>query len=709
MLRSSFILLRVRGIAIGANWSWLFILALVVWSLAAGAFPSTYPGLGDAAYLAMGVVAGVLFFGSILLHELGHAFRALREGMKIDGITLWLLGGVARFKGNFPSAGAEFRIAVAGPIVSFAIAAVFGILTFLGDRVGWSAGIQGVVDYLWRINALVAAFNLVPALPLDGGRILRSWLWHRQANFADATRSAARAGTAFGALLALVGVLNFFSESGGGGLWFIFLGWFLIQAARSEASIGLMETALAGRKVRDVMSPDPQVVDAGTSIAEFLEHIVAQRGHSTYPVVDDGNVVGLVSLRAAGQVEPERRESATVADVMLKDHEVEMVEADAGLMDVIGSIHGGVGRSPVIEDGKPVGVISVADITHALEVENARGLPARSGSRRSGFLVWAVVAALMLGVAGYLYRPPLIVLKPGGTLDVTEDIRISGVPTDDVEGSYLLTSITISRPSGWGLAWAVASGQEIVSRAQVLPPDVPSGEFFREQRDIFDESQMLAAAAAAQSSGLNASIEGGGALVRDVITGSPADGHLRPDDLILQVNRERIGTVSDLQRVVRDEPTGFTFELTIERGGSERSVRLDSEQLSGAPDGTPGLGVVIETVDLDIDLPFDVRFEDRDIGGPSAGLVYALAIADMLDPGDFARGRVVAATGTIDIEGRVGEIGGVNLKAEAARIAGASIFLVPAGQAEGLSADGLRALGVGTLREALRALGVATG
>lgn len=702
-------MLRVRGIAIGANWSWLFILALVVWSLAAGAFPASYPGLSDVAYIVMGVVAGVLFFGSILLHELGHAFRALREGMKIDGITLWLLGGVARFKGNFPSAGAEFRIAVAGPIVSFAIAAVFGILTFLGDRVEWAGEIQGVVDYLWRINALVAAFNLVPALPLDGGRILRSWLWHRQANFADATRSAARAGTAFGALLALVGILNFFSDSGGGGLWFVFLGWFLIQAARSEASVGLMETALAGRKVRDVMSPDPQVVEAGTSIEEFLENIVAQRGHSTYPVVDAERLVGLVSLRAAGQVEPERRDSTTVKDVMLKDHEVEMVEADARLMDVIGSIHGGVGRSPVVEDGKAVGVISIADVTHALEVENARGLPTRSGSRRSGFLVWAVVAALMLGVAGYLYRPPMVVLKPGSTLDVTEGIRITGVPTDDVEGSYLLTSITISRPTGWGLAWALVSGQEVVSRAQVLPPDIPSGEFFRRQRDIFDESQALAAAAAAETSGLNASLEGGGAVVRDVIAGSPADGDLRPGDVILQVNGESIGTVSDLQRVVRDQPTGSRFEITFERNGSERTVRLESEQLSGAPEGTPGLGVVIETLDLDVDLPFEVSFEDRDIGGPSAGLVYALAIADMLDPGDFARGRVVAATGTIDIEGRIGEIGGVDLKAEAARAAGASIFLVPAGQAEGLSADGLRTLGVATLRDALKALGTGTG
>lgn len=703
MLRSSFTLLRIRGISIGAHWSWLFILGLVVWSLAAGVFPSAYPGLGQLTYVVMGISAGLLFFGSILLHELGHAFRALKERMEIDGITLWLLGGVARFKGNFPSAGAEFRIAIAGPLVSFAIAFVFWILSLAGEGIGLAASLVGVADYLWRINAIVAGFNLVPALPLDGGRILRAWLWHRQQSFADATRSAARAGTAFGGLLALVGILNFLAGDGGG-LWFLFLGWFLVQAARSEASIGLMETALAGRKVRDVMSPDPVVVEAGMSIEDFLERVVGMRGHSVYPVTDDGVLVGLVPLRSAGQVAPDQRQMTTVADVMLTGDEVETVDADAELMDVLGSIHSGLGRAPVVVNGRPVGVISVTDVGRAVEVESARGLAARPGARRSGFLVWIITGALMVGVAGYLYRPPLIVLKPGEAIDVSGDIRITGVPTDDIEGSYLLTSITISRPTGWGVVWALAMQEEIVTRDRVLPPDVPSGEYFRQQLEIFDESQLLAAAAAARAAGLDVGLEGGGALVREVISGSPAEGELRPGDVIVEVNGEQIGLVTDLQRVVRADPVGSTFDIRVDREGSERTIELESAQLSGAPEGTPGLGVVIESVDLDVDLPFDVRFEDRDVGGPSAGLVYALAIADILDPDDLARGRIVAATGTIDMDGRVGEIGGIELKAEAARTAGASIFLVPESQTVGRAVDGLEIKGVGSLREALRML-----
>src|SRR3990172_6650138 len=243
-MESSFIFVRVRGIPIGANWSWLFVFALLTWSLGSALFPRTYPGLSGSAYWAMGLVTAILFFGSVLLHELGHAFRALKEGMRIEGITLWLFGGVAKFVGMFPSPGAEFRIAIAGPIVSVALAGGFGVLAFAGRELGWPASTRGVVDYLARINAILVGFNMVPALPLDGGRVLRAWLWHRQRSFSADTVSAARAGRAFGGLLIGLGLLGFFTGAGTGGLWFVFLGWFLLQAAQAEASFALVRQAL---------------------------------------------------------------------------------------------------------------------------------------------------------------------------------------------------------------------------------------------------------------------------------------------------------------------------------------------------------------------------------------------------------------------------------------------------------------------------------
>src|SRR5919108_4352748 len=227
----SFSLGRIAGIRIGVNWSWLVVFALITWSLATGVFPNTNPGLGDGQYVAMGVAAAVLFFTSLLLHELGHALEARREGMEIDGITLWLFGGVAKFRGMFPSAGAEFRIAIAGPLVSL----VLGLL-FLGVPMllGLPATVDGVLFWLGSINIALLVFNLLPALPLDGGRILRSILWYARGEFASATRIAAGIGRAFGYLFVAAGVALLVFASPVTGIWLAFIGWFPLQAARAE-------------------------------------------------------------------------------------------------------------------------------------------------------------------------------------------------------------------------------------------------------------------------------------------------------------------------------------------------------------------------------------------------------------------------------------------------------------------------------------------
>jgi Zn-dependent protease len=161
---------RFAGVRVGLNWSWLIIFILLVWSLGTSYFPSRYPFLTGAAYFWMGVAAAILFFGSLLLHELGHAFQARREGMQIDGITLWLFGGVARFKGMFPTAGAEFRIAIAGPLVTLGLSGAFIVLAAL---VPSTQALHGVLAWVGYVNLLLLVFNLMPALPLDGGRVLR--------------------------------------------------------------------------------------------------------------------------------------------------------------------------------------------------------------------------------------------------------------------------------------------------------------------------------------------------------------------------------------------------------------------------------------------------------------------------------------------------------------------------------------------------------
>jgi Zn-dependent protease len=223
---------RVAGIRIGVNWSWLVVFALLVWTLAESVFPEQNPGFSDAAYGAMAVAAAFLFFASLLLHELGHALQARREGMEIDGITLWLFGGVASFRGMFPRAGAEFRIAIAGPLVSLALGLVFAALAWL---VPLPEAVDGVAAWLGYTNLVLLVFNLIPALPLDGGRVLRSALWQARGDFGWATRVAAGIGRGL-ALLMIAGGLALLVFVGAlGGAWLAFIGWFLLQAARAEA------------------------------------------------------------------------------------------------------------------------------------------------------------------------------------------------------------------------------------------------------------------------------------------------------------------------------------------------------------------------------------------------------------------------------------------------------------------------------------------
>jgi Zn-dependent protease len=230
-MTSSFRLGRIAGIEIDAHWSLLLVVALIVWSLADGVFPETNPGLDDGTYLAMAAVAAMLFFASILLHELGHAIQARRDGVAIDGITLWVFGGVARMRGEPPTAGTELRIAIAGPVVSLVLGCVF-LATALALPL--PDAVDGVAFWLGQTNLYLLVFNMIPAFPLDGGRVLRALLWARRRDFASATRTAGALGRAFGQAMIAGGLLLVISVGAFSGVWLAFLGWFVLAAAEAE-------------------------------------------------------------------------------------------------------------------------------------------------------------------------------------------------------------------------------------------------------------------------------------------------------------------------------------------------------------------------------------------------------------------------------------------------------------------------------------------
>jgi Zn-dependent protease len=366
-VNATFQLGRIAGIRIGVNWSWLVVFGLITWTLVDAVFPSQNPGLSDNTYIAMALVAALLFFGSLLLHELGHALEARREGMQIDGITLWLFGGVAKFRGMFRSAGEEFRIAVAGPLVSLVLGLAFALVP---AAISLPDAVDGVASWLGYINLTLLVFNLLPALPLDGGRILRSALWQLRGDYAWATRISTVVARGFGLLLIAAGLLLLVLRSSSmfSGVWLAFIGWFLLQAAGGERRALAVHEALAGLRVRDLMARDPATVAANLTLGRFISEIAIRERHATYPVLADGEVVGLIPLREATKVPHAGWDETTVRDHMIPREQVPILEEEESVMQALSELdNGGIGRGLVLDGRRLVGVISISDVERALD------------------------------------------------------------------------------------------------------------------------------------------------------------------------------------------------------------------------------------------------------------------------------------------------------------------------------------------------------
>lgn len=365
---------RIAGVEIGVNWSWVIVLVLIVWTLAAGIFPADVPGLSDATYLVMAAVAALLFFASLLLHELGHAVRARREGMQIDGITLWLFGGVARFRGMFPTAGTEFRVAVSGPIVSVVLGLGFVLVSAAADL---GRAVDGVATWLGYINLVLAGFNLLPAQPLDGGRLLHAAIWSRTGDLLRATRQAGKAGEALGYTMIGGGVLMFIVWGAFGGAWLAFLGWFLLNAARAEARTVLVRQALGGVRVADLMTAHPVTVRAGATLGQFMDGVAWRSRYTTYPVVEgaDGHPVGLLTFRGVAESPRSDWDRRTVAQHMIPMADVATVTPDQPADVALETLMASPSRMLVLDGGRLVGILSISDVMRAIEVGGHRSPP----------------------------------------------------------------------------------------------------------------------------------------------------------------------------------------------------------------------------------------------------------------------------------------------------------------------------------------------
>ena len=371
MLTGSIRLGRVAGIPIGIHPLWLVVVAIITVSLGDGYYGTELPGTAPGWCYALGLASALLLFASVLLHELGHSLVARRVGVRIEEIDLWLLGGVAKMSGEPRSARDELRISAAGPAVSVALCGVFAALAVLVP----GAAADALLSYLALVNGLVAAFNLLPALPLVGGRIAHALLWPRLGSRDRATRVAAGIGQVFGWAFGALGILATLAGAPGG-LWLVVVGAFIVVAARAEAWRAQVHESVEGLRAHELMSAPVVSIPARASVAEAITAYAGMHPHAAFPVVDlRGRAIGLVTTRRLAAVPAAERASTLVAAIADRDADL-LVEPDAALESLVGlEAFARVGRAVVLgTDRAPVGILSISEIQRRMEAARALGV-----------------------------------------------------------------------------------------------------------------------------------------------------------------------------------------------------------------------------------------------------------------------------------------------------------------------------------------------
>jgi Zn-dependent protease/CBS domain-containing protein len=357
-------LFTLFGFEVRIDLSWVIIAVLVVWSLAAEFFPSDYKNLPARTYWLMGIAGAIGLFLSIIFHEMFHSLVARRFGIPMKGITLFVFGGVSEMGEEPTSAKAEFLVAIVGPLSSIAITlACYGI-HIQGLRGGWPEAVDGVVYYLAYINGLLAAFNLLPAFPLDGGRVLRAILWGLRKNLRWATRVSSSVGFGFGVLFILLGIFQFLTGRVVGGIWFFLIGMFLQNAARVSYQQLVIRKALEGESVRRFMKTDPVAVSPSTSIQQLVEDYVYKYHFQMFPIVESSEkLVGCISTKELKEIPREEWGHKTVGEVATKCSVENTIEPQADATQALSLMaRTGSGRLIVVEGNRLVGVITLKDM-----------------------------------------------------------------------------------------------------------------------------------------------------------------------------------------------------------------------------------------------------------------------------------------------------------------------------------------------------------
>ena len=363
-------LFRVLGIQISANYTWFIVFGLIAWSLASSYFPFHYPGLSRSAHWVMGFLGAVFLFLSVLIHEITHSTIAKREGIEVKEITLFIFGGVSQLTKEPEDPLKELKVAIGGPLSSIILAFLFWIASKITSRTPDFILYTGLLSYLAFINLSLAVFNLIPGFPLDGGRVLRAIYWKRTGSLRRATRIATEAGKWFGVGIILLGLLLVLTGNLIGGFWFVIIGMFLRSSAEGGYQQVVMKRALEGVKVKELMSQGVIAVQPSLRIDRLVEDFYLTHNHITYPVAEKERIVGIVTLKRVKEVPREKWTEKVVQEVMIPIREEIMLDPDGNAADALQKmIRSGEGRLPVVEDGKPVGMVTRRDILNLLEIK----------------------------------------------------------------------------------------------------------------------------------------------------------------------------------------------------------------------------------------------------------------------------------------------------------------------------------------------------
>ena len=363
-------LFKLFGFTVNADVSWLILAVLVTWSLAKGLFPYYFAGLPNETYWWMGIAGAGGLFMSIVFHEFCHSIVAKQFGLPMKGITLFIFGGVAEMESEPESPRAEFLMAIMGPVSSVFLGATFYFVHMAGKNMGWPGPINGVLQYLMVINFVLAGFNLLPAFPLDGGRVLRSILWHIKGNLRWATRVASGMGSAIGISLVVFGFLNFIAGSFIGGLWYFLIGMFIRTASQTSYSQLLMRNALAGEEIRRFMKTEPISVSPSLSVEQLVNDYFYKYHYKMFPVSDSEGLIGCVGSKQVKELPREEWSRHSVRDVAAPCSEENTISPRTDALQALSLMNRtGNGRLMVVDENRLLGVVTLKDMLKFLALK----------------------------------------------------------------------------------------------------------------------------------------------------------------------------------------------------------------------------------------------------------------------------------------------------------------------------------------------------